>query len=210
MKTDDLISVLAADTLPQTSVEHRLRRAVPVASVLAAGALLALWGIRPDIGAALGSAAVLKSLVPLVLALIAGALAVALSRPGMSATTRLGVLGLFAVTILAAFTVFFAREGMSGLTGAMDRPTLLVCLTSIPALALPFLGAGLWSLSAGATLRPRLSGAMAGLVAGGAGAALYALYCVEDAPLFVFPAYSVAIGLVALTGALIGPRVLKW
>jgi len=210
MKTDDLISVLAADTLPNPSVLARLGRAMPVAALVSVLGLVGIWGIRPDIAAALGSAAVLKSVVPLGLALLAAALAVALAHPGMRAGFRAALHGVFAVALVAVFSVALARQGLSGLTDALAVPSLAVCLLSVPVLALPFLAASLWALSAGATLRPRLTGTVAGLVAGGAGAAIYAFYCTQDGALFVLPAYSAAILFVAMLGALLGPRILRW
>jgi hypothetical protein len=55
-----------------------------------------------------------------------------------------------------------------------------------------------------------LSGAAAGLGAGGLGAALYALHCSDDSPLFVAAWYSLAISIVAFAGASAGPRFLRW
>lgn len=41
-------------------------------------------------------------------------------------------------------------------------------------------------------------------------AAIYSLYCDQDAALFVLPAYTAAIAFVALVGAATGARLLKW
>ncbi|MDD7969985.1 DUF1109 domain-containing protein [Roseinatronobacter alkalisoli] len=210
MNTDDLIAVLAADTLPQQTVGQRLWRALPVAIGVTVLAFVVFWGARADMMAALNSAAILKTIFPLVLALLAGALAFGLARPGLRADMRMAALGLFAAGLIAAFAMALARDGVSGLTGALATPSLVTCLLSVPTLALPLLGAVFWALSAGAALRPRLTGAVAGLLAGGLSAALYSLHCDQDAALFVLPAYSTAILPVALFGAAIGPRLLKW
>jgi hypothetical protein len=51
---------------------------------------------------------------------------------------------------------------------------------------------------------------VAGLIAGGLAAALYATHCTDDSPLFVATWYSIAIGAVAVLGALLGRRLLRW
>jgi hypothetical protein len=55
-----------------------------------------------------------------------------------------------------------------------------------------------------------VSGAVAGLLAGGLAATLYATHCPDDSPLFVAIWYSLAIALVVLAGAVVGRRVLRW
>jgi hypothetical protein len=54
------------------------------------------------------------------------------------------------------------------------------------------------------------AGAYIGLMAGGFGAAGYALHCGEDSMLFVATAYTLAISEMAVLGALLGPRLLRW
>lgn len=203
MNTDDLIAALAADTLSQPGIAQRLVRSMPVALAVCVAAFVAFW-------AALASMAVLKMILPALLAGLAGAIAIALAHPGVMAGRRWALLAVFAGVLVAAFVFQLQRGGLSGLVEAVAIPSLWVCLTSVPALALPFLVAILWSLSTGAVLRPGLAGAVAGLAAGGAAAAIYAFYCDQDAALFVLPAYGAAILSVALAGAICGPRVLRW
>jgi hypothetical protein len=210
MKTDDLIAVLAADTLPRLTVAQRLTRALPVALVASLAAFLLLWGFRPDLVSALTSAAAIKSALPLVLALLAGAAALILSRPEAQASGPATGLVVFGSALLAAFGAALAAGGLSGLSRALATPSLVVCLTSIPALALPLVGATLWALSAGAPRRPGLAGALGGLAAGGLAAAIYSLYCDQDAALFFLPAYAAAILIVAVIGLVIGSRTLAW
>jgi hypothetical protein len=81
----------------------------------------------------------------------------------------------------------------------------LICLTAIPLLSLSVLAAAPSALRVGAPTRPTLAGAAAGLLAGGFVAALYAMQCTDDTPLF---SYSVAI-VVSLAGAA-APRLLRW
>lgn len=211
MKTQDLISALAVDTLPQPKISSQLSRAVPLALAVSLCAFALLWGARPDIAAAMSSYAVLKTLVPVVLAVVAMALAVASAHPVTSQKIRGGVLlGAVIALSFTVFLVFLAREGQTALVHALSIPDLWVCLLSIPVLAAPLLGGVLWALSSGATTSPGLTGALAGLVAGSAAASVYSLYCDKDMVLFVLPAYSSAIAVVVLAGVALGPRLLRW
>ena len=210
MKTDDLIAALATDTRPGPSVAQRLVRALPGAMLFAALAFALFWGIRPDLAAAMASPAALKLLVPLGLAGLAGALALTLSRPEARGGRTATALWVFAAVLFAAFGSALVAGGLSGLLAALATPSLVTCLISIPLLALPLLAAALWALSAGAPRRPALAGALGGLAAGSLAAALYALFCDQDAALFVLPAYATAIGIVTLAGTLLGARTLAW
>lgn len=210
MKTQDLISALAVDTLPQPKISSQLSRAVPLALAVSLCAFALLWGPRPDIAAAMSSYAVLKTLVPVVLAVVAMALAVASTRPVTSQKIPGVLLGAVIALSFAVFSVFWAREGQTALVHALSISDLWVCLLSIPVLAAPLLGGVLWALSSGATTSPGLTGALAGLVAGSAAASVYSLYCDKDMVLFVLPAYSSAIAVVVLAGVALGPRLLRW
>lgn len=210
MKTEDLIAALAADTAPRSGMPDRLRRAFLPALIAAAAAFLLLWGLRADLSGALASAALLKTLLPLALAAtglwLAHGLARPEARPRAQAAAVLGAAGL----ALAGLAAALAQGGLAGLAAALSTSSLWVCLGSVPTLAVLPLAALLWALTAGATLHPARAGATAGLTAGAAAATLYSLYCTEDAALFWLPAYGAAIGLVTLSGALAGARLLRW
>lgn len=210
MKTDELILALAADTVPQKSVPERFARAMPVAIGVSLAAFALFWGPRPDLWAALTSASVLKTLVPLVLAVLSGAVALALARPGARYAYRAAAVSVLVALLIVTFIIALAQAGPAALVPALSTPLLLTCLLSVPLLAIPVLAAVLWGLSAGAALHPRLTGAAGGLMAGGLAASVYSLYCDKDMVLFVLPAYSAAILSVALVGAILGPRLLKW
>jgi hypothetical protein len=77
-------------------------------------------------------------------------------------------------------------------------------------MSLPLLAATLWALRRGASTRPALSGALAGLLSGGAAATVYAVHCPEDSPLFYASWYVLAILGATALGALLGARLLRW
>ena len=210
MRTDDLIAALAADTKPQAPVTTRMALPLLGAVSLAVASFVLFWGPRSDLMAALGSVALLKTVAPLLLVALAAASALALAHPGQTAKGRAVALGAVIALAALAFLAALGREGFAGLISALSTSQLLACLLSIPTLAAPLLGVALWGLSSGASLRPRLTGAMAGLAAGSLAAAIYSIHCDKDIALFVLPAYGTAIGSVTLAGALLGARVLDW
>ncbi|MCC1481172.1 NrsF family protein [Roseibaca sp. Y0-43] len=210
MKTDDLIAALAADTLPQPKVRAQVLRALPVGLAVSLLAFALFWGARPDLAAALSSLAVLKTLVPLATVGLAAALAMAQVHPATPRRLRGALLVAMLALVLLTLAVSLVQGGVSALVAALSTPSAAVCLLSIPVLAAPLLGALLWALTAGAATQPRLTGAVAGLMAGCLAAAIYSLYCDKDMVLFVIPAYSTAIALVVGAGAVLGPRWLKW
>jgi hypothetical protein len=210
MKTDDLIAALAADTLPRLTAGQRLLRALPAAFVVSVAGFLAFRGVRPDLEQALASAAVLKTVVPLVLAALAGALALGLARPGARPVAWAGAVAALVAALSAGFLAALSDGASMGLAASLGKPSLVTCLTTVPVLAVPLLGAVLWALSAGAALHPGRAGAAGGLAAGALAAALYSLYCDQDAALFVLPAYGTAVLLVTLAGAFAGTRLLRW
>ena len=86
----------------------------------------------------------------------------------------------------------------------------LACLGSIPLIGLGPLAIFLATLRHGAPTRPRLAGAVAGVLAGGLSATFYAAHCTDNSPLFVALWYSLAIAALALVGSLVAPRVARW
>jgi hypothetical protein len=210
MKTDHLIAALVTD---------QAQRAGPVGPALglAAGVGFALAGIlfmlalgpRDDIAAAATTMRFLfKPALMLALAVAAGMLALRLVRPGTAARpAALGaVAGVLIIAVAAELLVVPRDAWAARLIGTNAQ----ICLTSIPLLAIAPLAAALYALRRGAPTRPALAGAAAGLLAGGIGAALYATHCTDDSPLFVATWYSLAIALVAIAGALLGTRLLRW
>ena len=212
MKTDDLIRALAADHAPRgTSLALGMTGAALLGFVLAAALFAAILGPRPDFATVMGEPRfVFKFLVTVLLAASSFGLGLELVRPAGRA--KPWALGLAAVPVLLALAVLIE---LSTLPPGSWRVKLigsnsLLCLASIPLLALPVLFATLAVLRRGAPLRPAITGAVAGLFAGGLGAALYAAHCIDNSPLFVAAWYSLAITSVAIAGALAAQRLLRW
>lgn len=211
VKTDDLIRGLAADARPGRSLETGLILGL-LAGLAGTAVVFALTlAPRPGLGTLLAEPRILlKFAVPLCLAAAATWLAVRLSRPGADpahATLALMVpAALLAAGVAGEMITTPRASWMPGLIGHYA----IYCVSLVPLMAAPVLGALLLALRRGAPTRPALAGATAGLVAGGLGAAVYALHCVDDSPLFLLVWYGIAVTLVTVAGAALGRRVLAW
>ncbi|WP_103332580.1 NrsF family protein [Pseudotabrizicola formosa] len=208
MKTDDLIRAMAGDTVVGPAPQMRLVWLLPA---LALGGV-ALWsrlGLRDDLALALQDPVSAMRIV-LALALGGGALwaVVRLARPG--AVVRLWPLGLVALVAIGLWLWAFALMPAEGRQMAIVGKTMVGCLTTIPLLAVLPTGIVLATLRQGAPVRPVLAGAVAGLAGGGLAAAVYALHCTEDSPLFYVTWYGTAILAVSAVSALVAGRLLRW
>ena len=210
MDTNELIRSLAAD--------HGWR-ARPVGIVLAIALAVALpftmmmfmmrLGMRPDFMAATANPFfVLKFVVTLALVFASVVLAARLVRPGADIRKAAWLLGI-PVLLLAGGIAADAVVMTSPWTKRLIGTNSLICLSAIPALSLPLLIAALIGLRHGAATRPMLTGAVAGLLAGGIAATFYASHCIDDSPLFVAIWYSIALAVVALVGAVAGRWILR-
>ena len=212
MDTDQLIRTLAADNAhPARPVGFALMLALLAAAPVSLLMFFAEFGVRPDIMVAMRNPFFdLKFAVTLALAIAAIAVSLHLSRPEAS-------LRGFGWWLLVPAGILTA-----GIGGEMMMPQRLpmmtrligknswVCLTVVPLLALPILVGALIGLRHGASARPAVSGAVAGLLSAGLAATLYASHCTDDSPLFVATWYTIATALVTAIGALAGSRFLKF
>ena len=212
-QVEAVIEHLVIDLRPTPSRRIALRLAAGIAtgeavSVAAVGLLL---GYRPDMAAAILTPMFwMKLAYALALGLLALATAERLAQPGVgvAARARWLPLPLAVVAVLAALQLSDAppdaRLPMVMGGSAAECPWLILAFAAPPLVGL---------VAAARTLAPtrlRLAGAAIGLAAGGLGAAAYAFHCPESTAPFLVIWYSFGIGLSALTGALVGPRVLRW
>ncbi|MDK9697890.1 MAG: NrsF family protein [Siculibacillus sp.] len=212
MRTDDLIGGLVADVEMRTPPLGRGLLAAGVVGMALSGTLFfAALGPRPDVAAALATPRfVLKFVECAALAAAAAAAALALMRP--AADRRLARLCL----LLVAFGVTLGVMVEVVVVPRADWPARLLgtnwlhCLVLVPLLALPAFVTLLAAARHGAATEPGRTGAMIGVLAGAIGAFFYAANCTDDSPLFVATWYTLAIGAMALLGALLGRRLLVW
>ena len=213
MKTDDLVTLLAAGVapVPASAVGRRFAVAM-VAGITGAVLLLAVTlGVRGDLAQAAGELMFwLKPAFAACLAL-AGLIATErLARPGM----RLGLVwAALATPVLALWlvaTVMLINAAPAHRADLILGDTWKECPFNIAFISLPLFAATLWALKGLAPTRLAIAGASAGLLAGALGALVYALHCPESTAPFLAVWYVLGIAIPTLAGAVLGPRVLRW
>ncbi len=212
MDTDQLIRTLAADSA------HRGRPVwlmLTLALLAAAPITMAIFfwklGARPDIMTAMHNPFFdLKFAVTLSLAIPAIAISLHLSRPEASPRGWAWLLAIPFGLLIAGIAGEMMLPQRLPMLARLIGSNSWICLTAIPLMSLPLLAAALIGLRHGATSRPTLTGAIAGLLSSGLAATLYASNCTDDSPLFVITWYSIATAIVTLLGALAGSRLLRF
>jgi hypothetical protein len=213
MNTDEFVALLANGAAP-VEPNATARRFATALGWGAFGTTLAMaiaLGVRPDIADALSVPMFwVKLAFPALVALTALYAATRLARPGLQLGRAPGMLVALVAAIwaLGIFTFFSAAPDEREYLVFGD--TWLYCLLNIPLLSIPVFGAIIWAMKGLAPTRLRLSGAAAGLLAGAAGATVYALHCPEVEAPFVAIWYVLGMSIPAIAGAAIGPRLLRW
>ncbi len=213
MKTEELVSLLAAGPLDVPGAAPARRTALAAAAGTAAAVLFtaAVLGLQPALADYVfvpmfwvreGFCAVLG---------VAGLLAVArLSRPGTG-------LGLVPLGVLIPLLTMWILGGAALLAaGKADRAPLILGLTAsvcpflIALVSVPLFVAFHWTMRGLAPTRLRLAGAAAGFAAGAVAALVYTLHCPELAAPFLGIWYVLGMLIPAAAGAALGPRLLRW
>lgn len=213
MKTDDLIDLLAADarTPDRTLPKQRFIRGVGIGWLVALVAVLALLGVRNDIEQALRLPMFwIKMLFPASIAAIGLLASWRLAHPGRRAAFALPLVGMLIGLMWTAAVLALTRAAPDQQASMVFGETWAFCLVIVPALSIPvFLGMW-WAMKGLAPTRLSLAGGSAGLVAGAAGATVYALHCPElDAP-FIAVWYVLGMTIPAVAGSLLGRYMLRW
>jgi hypothetical protein len=216
VNTERLVDMLSANLEPVGRVHFG--RTLLVALLTGGGAAFVLMLVAVGPRTDLGSAADLEwtALKLLFAVSVIGSAAPLLHksmRPGLERETHPALVFLpFFATIAGALAMLLFVTPQAW--GAMIRGETSVSparclLCTIFFAALPF-ATLVWALRQGAPTRLRLSGAIAGVVAGAFGAAAYAFSCRSDTIPFIAVCYSTAIALCAFIGAELGPWLLRW
>ena len=215
MNTDRLIDMLSAELEAVNS--GRLGKTL-ILSILTGGALafalmLVTVGPRPDLQSTAHIEWVAVKLLFALSVIGTGALLLNRSmRPGLEdATNWTMVLFPFLAALAVAFAVLLGqpqawRELLRGATTVSS----VRCLVLIMSFAAIPLAAVIYAIRQGAPTRLKLCGGIAGIVAGGIGAAAYAFNCTSDTIPFVAIWYGAAIVICSAIGSQLGPRVLRW
>jgi hypothetical protein len=213
MNTERLIDMLSTNVEPVKGGQlwKTLAWAIAVSGIAAFGVMVATVGIRNDVAAGREPISIALELVFSLSLVAAGAVILMKSMiPGQEERKRSStvLLPLFAAS--AAAIAMLVRHGPITPTGMMGSAAAALCMMCIPFFAVIPFAVLIWVLRKGAPTDLRRCGAVAGLVAGAIGATVYSFNCPSDALPFVAFWYAAAIGLCAIIGAQLGPRLLRW
>ena len=211
METETLVEALATDTVVPWKLERSIRLALIAGNIIAGIMFFGGVGFRPDIVLAIGTSHFLvKFAVTLPLALAATAAMLRAAQPDASFGVRGWALALSPIILISAVLIELVAVPPPLWGTRIIGTHAQNCLTLIPLLSIGPLVCLLLALRKGASTRPGLAGAIAGLAASGIAATFYATNCTDDSPLFVVTWYPLATGFVAFIGYLSGLRFLRW
>jgi hypothetical protein len=211
MKTDALITALAADRQLDRSVRSRLLFWLIPAVAFAVVAVWLTLGFRSDLFVSLVTpVSAMRYVLTAALGLAGIRLALLLARPEGRGLARFWPLAVVAVVAFGMLLWAYLVTPAGGRQMALVGKTMATCLIAIPLLSVLPVTAILLAVRKGATTAPALAGFVAGLAGGGMAAMVYASHCIEDSPLFYVTWYGLAISIVAGFSTLIGAKVLRW
>ena len=213
-KIEQLAAALSCEEIhPAAPPVTTLTAAAMVGAAFALVLTIAYLGVRPDLAAALtGHDHVIFAKLLFALGVIAAALPVLLdlSIPGRRPGGKMLIVFIpfAAIAIFAGLEVIMlpVREWLH----PIEHGSWFECLWKIPALSVPAFAVLALALRRQAPTSLVRTGAYLGLASGGIGMLGYALHCHDDSVTFVAIAYSLAVLMMAIFGAVIGPRVLHW
>jgi hypothetical protein len=210
VNTEQLIQELAS-ALPSTGPRRRwskLAAMTALASLITLSLILLFFTRSPHLEHGPTATIVFSAAAGLALAVLAFRAALQLSYPE-GASSLWGFLVPPAI-LLTGLGLEMGRTPEASWISRFWGKDSAACFCCVVALSLPILAAALTALRDSAPARPWLSGAMAGLLAGGIAAALYTLHCPEDSLLFVATWHVLAILAVSVGGALAARAFLRW
>lgn len=207
---DALIDALVADLDRRPlGLATVLMLAALIAVVTAIAGLYLTIGPRPDVVASLGSVRFVANFV-FTFSLFGSGLVVLKASlvpgRGLPVVWLLAPVGVIIVAAVLELISIPRELWPVAQIGQNSR----VCMTFIPLLGLVPLLAFMLALRKGAPTSSTGAGALAGLVAGGISASVYAAHCTDDSPLFVVTWYPIGIALLMVAGALLGRFLVRW
>jgi hypothetical protein len=213
MKTEQLISLLATDLVPQSrrAVLYRFCIALTVGVVGAVGALLASRGVQPDLTELLATPLFWGKLAfPASIGCAAIVMAARLSIPGASPGSAWLMLAVPYATVWAIAFAALAMAPADARVSLLFGHTWLECPFWIALLSVPCYLALSWAMRGLAPTRLRLAGAVVGLLSGAVGTLAYVLWCPEMNVPFWASWYSVGMVIPTLAGCLLARFSFRW
>jgi hypothetical protein len=217
MKTSDLVAALARDAgaVPRGVVLRRVLLAALLGAGVSVAWALAWWGAIPNALYA-QPGPWMKLAYAGVLSMAALTLARQLACPlyvtrGPRSVRSMALLALATVgVVMVVGWLWWSGTPEPQRDMAVVGKSWTKCPPRILLMGLPTLAALFFVVRGFAPTRPMAAGLACGLSAGAVGAAAYALTCGETSPTFIALWYTAGIALVAMLGAALGPRLLRW
>lgn len=213
MNTNELVALLSMDTQGPVygQGQRQLLASLGLGALLGLTVMLMFYGVRPDIRHAVYLPAFwFKQAFPSIVLMLSAGTLLRVAYPGRA-------FGFWGKTLWIPFAMAWVVAGLSLAMAAPQARWELVlgatwarCSLDIAAIAVPSLISALWAVRQLAPVRLNVAGAAAGLFAGSASAAAYALHCQEMEAPFVAVWYMAGILIPVLAGWLLGPRFLRW
>lgn len=213
MKTDDLIAMLANDAPPvdRRTPVRRFGLALLLGFVGAVVLMITGLGLRPDLADAIHLPMFwLRLALPTSIGAVTLWLTMRLSRPGVPIGSRWAGLAAPVAIAWIGMAVVLARVSADARLPLILGHTWRVCPVLIALLSVPTFAAMTWAVRGMAPVRPRVTGATVGLLAGATATMAYCLHCPEMSPAFWSTWYLLGMAIPAIVGSLIGPRFLRW
>lgn len=213
MKTDELIAMMASGVAP---VDRRLPlrqmvQALTLGAVLSLLLMLKIYGLRPDLGVMLEVPMFwIKLAFPSALAVGAMLVLRRLMRPGLRVGATWAGIALPSLAIWAGGALVLLSSPAAQRLPLLMGSTWRSCPFNIALLSVPLFIGIFWAVRGMAPTRLRLTGAVAGLLAGAAATMVYCLHCPEMEAPFWGLWYFLGMLVPAFAGLLLGPRLLRW
>jgi hypothetical protein len=213
MNTQQLIASLRKDVprVTRYALAERVGLGIISGGLVTTLLVITVLGIRPDLQFAMrGFSFWMKWAYTIALGIGTAHAVTRLARPIPGSLRELWIIAI-PVIILAGICIGELAGTPSAQWPAMWLgQSWTICPWLVLALAAPIFVALLWSFRRLAPTRLRAAGAAAGLAAGAWAATIYCLHCAETSAIFVLTWYSLGILLAAGTGAVLGPRLMRW
>ncbi|BEV16549.1 DUF1109 domain-containing protein [Herbaspirillum sp. DW155] len=213
MKTDDLISMMASGVAP---VDRRMPFRQMAQALLLGGLgslllMLAIYGLRPDLTVMLGVPLFwIKLALPTTLAVGAMLVLRRLVRPGLRVGARWAGIALPGLAVWAGGALVLLSAPVAQRLPLLMGISWRSCPFNIALLSVPLFIGIFWAVRAMAPTRLRLTGAVAGLLAGATATMVYCLHCPEMGVPFWGVWYLLGMLIPAGAGSLLGTRLLRW
>jgi hypothetical protein len=213
MDTQQLIESLSKDVprVRPNALARRIGFGIVGGGLVTTALVTAVLGVRPDLQVAMqGFPFWMKWAYTISLGVGTVYAVTRLARPTPSSLPRLWLMAI-PVLLLAGIGIGeLSKTPPAQWLALWLGRSWMICPWLVLTLAVPIFIGLLWSFRELAPTRLRAAGAAAGLAAGAWAATIYCLHCPETSAIFVLTWYSLGIMLAAGTGAVLGPRLMRW